>query len=391
MAELARAGAAAGLRSASVSIDGKRGDARPAAWGRGGAPVGTGGRPSPEGGGRRPRGQHANQPTVDARAARRAGDADRSRRARLADPAHRRDGPSGRRARPAATARGSPGALSAAGETEGALRRSRGRALAGEQRRLLRSVRINPEGRDAARPHGLVRSGLHDARYRGQRRHQRLPIAADRPLDRGQYPRRQPARHLGTVRAAALHARPHRRISGATAVPVITPISAAPVAPGPGSACSASRATTPCVTTERWRCGSRESGSAWSASRRLPACPSITGTSKSSSRTQIHERPSSLSGLPASRGSGGDDLSLLSDDAVTKRLCAGGCSGPIPARLVRAALVAAAAGALGAACQNRSIEPPYGGVPLFDAATQSTHDAGEPTDGSPDSKKDGGK
>lgn len=73
-----------------------------------------------------------------------------------------------------------------------------------------------------------------------------------------------------------------------------------------------------------------------------------------------------------------------------KRPCAGGCSGPLPARLARAALVAAAAGALGAACQSQSSIVPYGVTPLFDAGTQSTQDMGEPTDGSPDSK-DAGK
>jgi hypothetical protein len=74
-----------------------------------------------------------------------------------------------------------------------------------------------------------------------------------------------------------------------------------------------------------------------------------------------------------------------------ERPCAGGCSGPLPARLARAALVAAAAGALGAACQSqRMVFPPYGLSPLPDAGAQSTHDAGEPTDGSPDSK-DAGK
>jgi hypothetical protein len=72
------------------------------------------------------------------------------------------------------------------------------------------------------------------------------------------------------------------------------------------------------------------------------------------------------------------------------RPCAGGCSGSSPARLARAALIAAAAGALGAGCQSQSVFPPYGVPPHLDAGTQAAHDTGEPTDGSPDSK-DGGK
>ena len=79
-AELARAAADAGLQSVSVSIDGNeathdslRGVAR-------GIPVCARGGRSPERCGRRPRRQHADQPTVDARAARGPGDADRPRR-----------------------------------------------------------------------------------------------------------------------------------------------------------------------------------------------------------------------------------------------------------------------------------------------------------------------
>jgi len=74
-----------------------------------------------------------------------------------------------------------------------------------------------------------------------------------------------------------------------------------------------------------------------------------------------------------------------------QRPCAGGCSSPLPARLARAAVVAAAAGALGAACQSqRMVFLPYGVPPHFDAGAQSTHDMEEPTDGSADSK-DAGK
>jgi hypothetical protein len=66
------------------------------------------------------------------------------------------------------------------------------------------------------------------------------------------------------------------------------------------------------------------------------------------------------------------------------RSCAGGCSGPLPARLARAALVAAGAALLGAACQSQSAIVPYGVSPFPDAGTDSPQDAGPATDGSPD-------
>ena len=65
--------------------------------------------------------------------------------------------------------------------------------------------------------------------------------------------------------------------------------------------------------------------------------------------------------------------------------CVGGCSGPTAARLGRAALVAAGAALLGAACQTQSVVAPYGRPPHFDAGTQSDGDAAEQTDGPPDS------
>jgi len=65
--------------------------------------------------------------------------------------------------------------------------------------------------------------------------------------------------------------------------------------------------------------------------------------------------------------------------------CAGRCARPSPARLVSAALVAAGAALLGAACESsQSAFPPYGLPPHYDAGTQSHPDAGEPSDG-PDS------
>ena len=72
------------------------------------------------------------------------------------------------------------------------------------------------------------------------------------------------------------------------------------------------------------------------------------------------------------------------------RRCAAGCSGATAARLAKAALVAAGAAVLGAACQSQSVTPPYGVPPHRDGAAQSRPDAGEPTDASPDAK-DAGK
>jgi len=70
---------------------------------------------------------------------------------------------------------------------------------------------------------------------------------------------------------------------------------------------------------------------------------------------------------------------------ASTRPCVGGCSGPPPARLARAALVAAGAALLGAACQSQSVIVPYGVSPQPDAGSQSDRDAGAPTDGTPDS------
>ena len=68
--------------------------------------------------------------------------------------------------------------------------------------------------------------------------------------------------------------------------------------------------------------------------------------------------------------------------------CNGRCSGPTAARVAKAALVAAGAAILGVGCS--SVTPPYGGVPIFDAGTQSHPDAGDATDSAPDAK-DGSK
>jgi hypothetical protein len=66
------------------------------------------------------------------------------------------------------------------------------------------------------------------------------------------------------------------------------------------------------------------------------------------------------------------------------RPCTGACSGLPAARLARAALVAAGAALLGAACSSQSAIVPYGVSPFPDAGTDSPQDAGAPADGSPD-------
>jgi len=66
--------------------------------------------------------------------------------------------------------------------------------------------------------------------------------------------------------------------------------------------------------------------------------------------------------------------------------CSGRCARPSVPRLVSAALVAAGAALLGAACENsHSTIAPYGVPPRVDAGTQSHPDAGGATDGPPDS------
>jgi hypothetical protein len=72
--------------------------------------------------------------------------------------------------------------------------------------------------------------------------------------------------------------------------------------------------------------------------------------------------------------------------------CSGRCARPSPARVVGAALVAAGAALLGAACESShstSTFPPYGLPPHFDAGTPA--DSGGKTDAAldtlPDAKK----
>ena len=84
------------------------------------------------------------------------------------------------------------------------------------------------------RPHGLVRRRLHDARHRGQRRHQGLPVAARPSWTGRQHPRRLRCRTSGSGRRrCATCAIAPSTTCGATAAPATTPTSAAPAAPGP--------------------------------------------------------------------------------------------------------------------------------------------------------------
>ena len=77
--------------------------------------------------------------------------------------------------------------------------------------------------------------------------------------------------------------------------------------------------------------------------------------------------------------------------ALAPQRCAGRCSRSSTARLAGAALVAAGAALLGAACESsQSVLAPYGTPPHFDAGTPADSaggqtDAGGPTDGAADS------
>jgi len=76
---------------------------------------------------------------------------------------------------------------------------------------------------------------------------------------------------------------------------------------------------------------------------------------------------------------------------VTPAVCTGRCARPSPARLVGAALVAAGAALLGAACESsQSAFPPYGISPHFDAGAPADSGNGQ-TDAArdtlPDAKK----
>ena len=77
--------------------------------------------------------------------------------------------------------------------------------------------------------------------------------------------------------------------------------------------------------------------------------------------------------------------------AVTPAACSGRCVRPAPARLVGAALVAAGAALLGAGCESsRSVFPPYGISPPFDAGRPADSGSGQTDaarDALPDAKK----
>lgn len=76
---------------------------------------------------------------------------------------------------------------------------------------------------------------------------------------------------------------------------------------------------------------------------------------------------------------------------VAPEACSGRCARPAPARLVGAALVAAGAALLGAACESsRSVLPPYGISPPFDAGRPADSGSGQTDaagDALPDVKK----
>ena len=76
---------------------------------------------------------------------------------------------------------------------------------------------------------------------------------------------------------------------------------------------------------------------------------------------------------------------------VAAKACTGRCARPSPARLAGAALVAAGAALLGAACESsQSAFPPYGLPPHYDAGTPVDSGGGKtdaPLDALSDAKK----
>lgn len=76
---------------------------------------------------------------------------------------------------------------------------------------------------------------------------------------------------------------------------------------------------------------------------------------------------------------------------VAPETCSGRCARPFPSRLASAALVAAGAALLGAACESssQSAFPPYGLPPHFDAGTPDS--GGGQTDAAPDALPDAKK
>jgi hypothetical protein len=89
---------------------------------------------------------------------------------------------------------------------------------------------------------------------------------------------------------------------------------------------------------------------------------------------------------------------LFCQAAVAPGQCTGRCARPSTSRLAGAALVAAGAALLGAACESsQSAFPPYGISPHFDAGTPAdstggqTVDASGKTDAAPDALPDAKK
>lgn len=71
--------------------------------------------------------------------------------------------------------------------------------------------------------------------------------------------------------------------------------------------------------------------------------------------------------------------------ALVVRRCSGRCASSLPPRLRHAALAAAGAALLGAACQNsNSVIVMYGPAPHVDTGVQTHVDAGASTDAAPD-------
>ena len=77
--------------------------------------------------------------------------------------------------------------------------------------------------------------------------------------------------------------------------------------------------------------------------------------------------------------------------AMAPGACSGRCVRPFPSRVARAALVAAGAALLGAACENsHSTIVPYGISPPFDAGARGDSSSGQ-TDAAPDALPDAKK
>ena len=136
---------------------------------------------------------------------------------------------------------------------EGARRRGRRAHLAGQQPRLLRSVRVGSCAAACPAGHG-VRAARADSSLgiESDGGDQGLPVAPERRVRGRKRARRPAARPLGARRAPALHPRDRTAASsGATARGATTPTTAWAAAPGRPTRSSGSAATTPSATTGR--------------------------------------------------------------------------------------------------------------------------------------------